>query len=1380
MNYKLEDLIDVPLVQDLQEKLNVIYSFPSAIVDLDGKILTAVAWQDICTKFHRVNPISEKECLKSDEYIIAHLHEAKPAVSYTCPHGLIDNAAPIIIDSKHLGNFFTGQFFLEKPDLNFFKKQAKEFGFNEKKYLAAVKKVPIWTKDKLEKYLDFIKGFIEIIAGMGLKNLREIEANKKIKESEEQYRTIIETTMDGFWINDLKGKIVDVNEAYCRMTGYSKNELLTMSIPDIEATETPAETAEHIKNIIENGEMRFESKHRKKDGSVFDVEVSLQYRNVNAGHIVAFLRDITKRKHFENSIRESEEKYRLIAENTDDTIAVLDLDLNFTYFSPSIIKLRGYTSEEAMKQKVEEILTPDSFEKVMAIFSDIIKKDLGKEDLNYPAIELEVNHKNGYAVWVELSFSILKDANNKPKGFITITRDISERKKSESTLHDIIEKNPMSIQIVDKEGYSLKVNSAHTALFGAVPPPDFSIFKDLEKKGFGEYIALAKSGKEARFPDLCYNVHDVSPDFPDNPTWIRSLIFPLKDTEGNPERFVIMHENINHRKIAEYHRDRQLHFTTALNDIAVIINLNDNPEEILENANRIVGETLQVDRTLIYDISFDKGHITGMCEWLREKHPDIEHTKGVYPIDLFISPFTQIKETKTYLTSHSDNVNEYFLNDGSGKRLHEGFKIKSLIWYPLAFDDHGYYLFTINQILKNREWTNEEIGFLESVTKQLNLALMKIRMLEEKKDIEAKLKLNLERLELAMQSSEMGIWDWDMETNQLDWTKEMFVLFGLENMNAEATFELWDKVMHPEDKEKAYSRLDKAIEEKNQLNNEYRIVYPDGQIRWISAIGNTTYNESGKPSRMNGVCIDITERKLAEKEIEDNHNLLLKLSNQVPGVVYQYRLHPDGRSYFPYASNGMNMIYEYSPDEVREDATPVFGRIHPEDIQKVSDLIFESAQTQRLFLCEYRVILPVQGLRWRYSTAVPELMEDGSTLWHGIIYDITDRKKTDEELLKAKEKAEESDRLKSAFLANMSHEIRTPMNGILGFAQLLKEPKLSGEEQTHYINIIEKSGRRMLNIINDIIDVSRIETGETKIRISKTNISKQVEYIYKFFKPEVEAKGMNLTYTDPLPLKEAVINSDREKIYAILTNLVKNAIKYSNDGSIEFGYERKDKFLEFFVKDTGIGIPKDRLKAIFERFVQADITDTRALQGAGLGLSITKAYVEMLGGKIWVESEEGIGSVFYFTIPYVLNSDEHIAIELDRNIEEEYGTKKLKILIAEDDEACQMLMSLAVNKFSKETISVVNGIEAVEIYKKNPDIDLILMDIKMPGLNGYEATKEIRKISKDVIIIAQTAFALAGDKEKAIKAGCNDCLPKPIRNELLEKIIQKYFGVKKV
>ncbi len=249
------------------------------------------------------------------------------------------------------------------------------------------------------------------------------------------------------------------------------------------------------------------------------------------------------------------------------------------------------------------------------------------------------------------------------------------------------------------------------------------------------------------------------------------------------------------------------------------------------------------------------------------------------------------------------------------------------------------------------------------------------------------------------------------------------------------------------------------------------------------------------------------------------------------------------------------------------------------------------------------------------------------------VQDITERKRNEEELIKARDKAEESDRLKSAFLANMSHEIRTPMSGILGFAELLKEPGLSGDEQDKYIGIIQKSGNRLLNIINEIVDISKIESGAMKLTLSETNINEQLDFIYNFFKPEVEAKRIAFFCHCPLPIEEASIITDREKVFAILTNLVKNAIKYTREGSISLGYKKIGSELEFFVKDTGIGIPIEKQEAIFERFIQADVSDRMAMEGAGLGLAITRAYVEMLGGRISLESEEGKGSVFVFTIP---------------------------------------------------------------------------------------------------------------------------------------------------
>jgi PAS domain S-box-containing protein len=441
---------------------------------------------------------------------------------------------------------------------------------------------------------------------------------------------------------------------------------------------------------------------------------------------------------------------------------------------------------------------------------------------------------------------------------------------------------------------------------------------------------------------------------------------------------------------------------------------------------------------------------------------------------------------------------------------------------------------------------------------------------------------------------------------------------------------------------------------------------------------------------------------------------------------------------------------------------------------------------------------------------------------------VIERKKAEQELKDALIKAQESDLFKSAFLANMSHEIRTPMNGILGFAGLLKDPNLTSEEQQTYVSIIETSGARMLNIINDIICISKVESGQMEVSISETNINMQIEYIYTFFSPEVERKGMKIFYKNGLPSNESIVRTDKEKIYAILTNLVKNAIKYSDKGTIEFGYnlvnnpnpvETHDRAsydsashdsashdsashdrasqssasqssasqnsasqnsasqLQFYVKDTGIGVPKNKQEAIFDRFVQADIGDERAFQGAGLGLSISKAFVEMLGGLIWLESEEGIGSVFYFTIPYNREPEKIIIPKIVVSSEEpKPKTKDLKILIAEDDEGSARLIGLAVRSFSKNIIKVRTGVDAVEACQNNHDLDLVLMDIKLPLMDGYDATRKIRQFNNEVVIIAQTACALTGDREMALEAGCNDYITKPIKKEKLTLLINKYFA----
>jgi hypothetical protein len=281
--------------------------------------------------------------------------------------------------------------------------------------------------------------------------------------------------------------------------------------------------------------------------------------------------------------------------------------------------------------------------------------------------------------------------------------------------------------------------------------------------------------------------------------------------------------------------------------------------------------------------------------------------------------------------------------------------------------------------------------------------------------------------------------------------------------------------------------------------------------------------------------------------------------------------------------------------------------------------------------------------------------------------------------------------------------------------------------------------------------------------------------LYNFFKPEVEQKGLIFSLNNSLSHQEASVKTDNEKVEAIFTNLIKNAVKFTSQGSIEFGCEKKGKHFEFYVKDTGEGIPENKKEIIFDRFRQVNESITRNYEGSGLGLSISKNYVEMLGGEIWLESEEGKGSIFYFTIPYIDVLEEKAEVKNIVSKEHKEGQKKsLKILIVEDDETSYSFLIEILQEISSEITHSLNGIEAVDACRNNPDLDLVLMDIRMAEMNGLEATQQIRQFNKDVIIIAQTAYGFSNDAEKALEAGCNDYISKPINIDMLYKLIQKH------
>ena len=381
------------------------------------------------------------------------------------------------------------------------------------------------------------------------------------------------------------------------------------------------------------------------------------------------------------------------------------------------------------------------------------------------------------------------------------------------------------------------------------------------------------------------------------------------------------------------------------------------------------------------------------------------------------------------------------------------------------------------------------------------------------------------------------------------------------------------------------------------------------------------------------------------------------------------------------------------------------------------------------------------------------------------------------ELEIAMKKAEENDKLKTAFLQNISHEIRTPMNAIIGFSALLKQQDLPKEERNQFVDIINGSCNQLLSIINDIINIATIESGQAKVNESRVNINSVVKIFYEQFKLKTLSKNVELSYKTTLDDKEAYFQIDETKFIEIFSNLINNAIKFTENGTVEYGYEVRGSFLQFYVKDSGIGIASEQHDKIFERFRQAGSTIASKFGGTGLGLSISKAYVELLGGHIWLKSEEDKGSEFYFTIPIKRLVSKNNSQTLSQHIEkaENKTAYRAHILVVEDEEFNFRYLQkiLSILHFSVERAS--NGLEAVEKCKINKDIKLILMDIKMPEMDGYEAVRLIRTFNPTIPIIAQTAYALAKDKEKIMESGFDDYITKPIDKNLLVDCIEKYF-----
>lgn len=385
-------------------------------------------------------------------------------------------------------------------------------------------------------------------------------------------------------------------------------------------------------------------------------------------------------------------------------------------------------------------------------------------------------------------------------------------------------------------------------------------------------------------------------------------------------------------------------------------------------------------------------------------------------------------------------------------------------------------------------------------------------------------------------------------------------------------------------------------------------------------------------------------------------------------------------------------------------------------------------------------------------------------------------------LEREKLRSEEADILKSNFLANMSHEIRTPMNGILGFAQLLKnEP--SSDKRERYIDIIYHNGIMLVNLIDDIIDISRIEAGQLAVTVSECNIDNLLFEVYTFFnevKFKQEKEHISIRLLNLNDDESSIILTDPVRLRQVLVNLIGNALKFTEKGVVEFGYINKpdSRCIEFFVRDTGIGIPENKHGIIFERFRQIEEGATRKYGGTGIGLYISKNVINLLGGEIWFESTVGKGTTFYFTLPYRKSITVEEGTQVFGTADKHYSWEGKRVLVAEDIDVNFRYIQAILTRTGVEVVRAKNGEEAVELVRKGIPFDLVLMDIQMPEMDGYEATRQIKSIAPATPIIAQTAYALPNDNLRCFEAGCDDYVPKPINEGLLKQKIDRYLNIR--
>ncbi|MBT6006341.1 MAG: PAS domain S-box protein [Prolixibacteraceae bacterium] len=1169
------------------------------------------------------------------------------------------------------------------------------------------------------------------------------QAEESVKKQDAKIQSIFRSAPVGIGV--VSNRIItQVNSRLCEITGYTADELIGQNSILLYPTQQEYENVGKNKydQIKEKGTGTVETRLIRKDGRIIDVLLSstpINQFDLNEGVTFTAL-DITKRKLAEKALSEKEIQYRTLFEQSPDAVVIIDPKTTLPIrFNQQAKLLLGYTDQEFSGLKIQDYEAIETPTEIKNNINNILKK-------GGASFETKFKTKTGILKDVFVTVKVTK--LNGKQVLHNIYEDISKRIKTQKALLDsqtqlklIIDKIPGLLAYINSDEKYLYVNKAY-ADFYEIPREKFigNYVKDMlpaityikAKENFKQVLLGKETINENRFPRKDETISIV-----------RAKNIPHFNEQGKVIAYLVTIEDITDWKLSE---------------------------EKLKESEQKLRNIFENSTSLFY--SHSTNHIITYLS------PQVKTILGYTMEEAFIkwtelasdNPANEIgfKNTvKAIETGKRQMPYELELVKKSGEK----------IWVEVREFPQ----------LENGK-TKSIVGSLTEITErkragQIQKVLYNISQAAiVSKNIEELVKTIQKQLGIIIDTKNFYVAFYD---EKLDTFTSPFVSDEKDDLKTWPAGKSLSALVVQKGKPLLIKKGDLL---KMSTAGEADIVGSISEV-WLGvpliSEGNTVgvfavqsyTNENAFDLKdmklLEFVARQIStslERKKAEQTLKESEERFKKLSTLTfEGIV----LHDEGKAVDINLSLAKMFGYEYEEligkNVIEMLAVKEYHSIIAKNTLKSNSLPYEIEAIKK---DGTRFPVEIEG---RDVT----IKAENKKLRVAAIRDITQRKKAEEELKAAYVKATESDRLKSAFLATISHELRTPLNAIIGFSEFL-DKDLSMDEVEKFGQIIHSSGNHLLSIVNDLFDITLIEAGETKVRkeeITLKSVFYDVQSVIEAKKQKDGNEGVELKLILTNKDEGFTFLSDANKIKQILINLLKNAIKFTHEGYIHYGCElikeQDNPFLKFYVKDTGIGITSDKQELIFDIFRQVEDSNSRRYGGTGIGLSVAKRLAELLGGKIWLESEVGKGSAFFFTIPVektnILNKP------VSKLIETKASNKTKTILIAEDDESSFRFIEIVLDKLQFNFIWVKNGEEAIQLCKENQAIDLVLMDINMPVLNGYDATKKIKKFKPELPIIAQTAYAIAGDREKVLEAGCEDYITKPINRDVLIEMIGKYI-----